>query len=139
MLFGGKLTMMALSIHPEYAWEIFTGEKTIEYRSWQTNYCGPLLICATAHKKRGYIAGHALCVAYLEDIITYGPHDYDWQLAPFVEGKSYHIEPFPVKGQLKLFTVDDAKIHRVSWEWQHDLNSDVAQQWLTAVIEPLIY
>lgn len=131
--------MMALSIHPEFAWDIFTGDKTIEYRSWQTNYRGPLLICATANKKRGYISGHAMCVAYLEDIIMYGPHDYGWQLAPFTEGKSYHIEPFPVKGQLKLFSVDDNKIHRVPWKWQYDLNSKVAQQWFAKVMAPLIY
>ncbi|MBU3851348.1 MAG: ASCH domain-containing protein [Candidatus Paralactobacillus gallistercoris] len=128
--------MMALSIHPEYAWQIFIGKKPIEYRSWRTNYRGPLLICATAQRKRGYISGHALCVVNLIGIETYGTHDFGWQLAPFTDDNSYWITPFPVKGQLKLFNVDDQLIHSVPW---HNLNSTPAQQWWQNITEPLRY
>jgi hypothetical protein len=38
--------MKALSIRQPWAWAIVSGLKTIENRSWQTNYRGPLLIHA---------------------------------------------------------------------------------------------
>lgn len=38
--------MKVLSIRQPYAWLIFNGGKSIENRSWATNYTGPLLIHA---------------------------------------------------------------------------------------------
>ena len=38
------ITMKALSIRPEYTFDIFMGEQTYEERTWQTDYRGDLLI-----------------------------------------------------------------------------------------------
>lgn len=55
--------MKALSIRSDYVMDIFQGAKTVEYRSWSTNYRGDLLICGTAKKVHGGIPGYATCVA----------------------------------------------------------------------------
>ena len=39
--------MKALSVHPVFAMKIFSKEKTIELRTWKTDYRGDLLICST--------------------------------------------------------------------------------------------
>ena len=112
--FGKVVTMKALSIHPLYAMCIVTGQKTVECRSWTTNYRGDILICSTAKKEKGTIPGHALGVVTLEDIVPfqrkhlkgammdeYYPEDYAWILTnPRV------IKPFPVKGKLSLWTCE---------------------------------
>lgn len=97
--------MKALSIHPEYAFEILTGEKTTEYRTWKTKYRGNLLICATARKTAGFISGHAVCVVHIADIQQLADETYAWQLTDL-----RLIKPFPVKGKLSLYNVDDALI-----------------------------
>ena len=61
--------MKALSIHPLYAMCIFFLEKTVEVRSWTTNYRGDFLICTTAKKFKDTIPGHAICVANLKDVV----------------------------------------------------------------------
>lgn len=63
--------MKALSIHPVYAGLIWAGDKTIECRSWRTDYRGDLLICSTAKKIKDTIPGHALCVVTLADIVPF--------------------------------------------------------------------
>ena len=60
--------MKALSIYPEPVMEIFLGYKTIEYRTWQTDYRGDLLICAGSKKQPGYVNGYAYFVVPLLDI-----------------------------------------------------------------------
>lgn len=50
--------MRALTIRPEWAWLIAHGHKTIENRSWQTAYRGPIAIHAG---KRSDPAAKALC------------------------------------------------------------------------------
>lgn len=98
--------MKALSIHAPYAFEIFTGQKVEEYRSWQTPYRGDLLICTSAkYYGKDYLHGHALCIVNLYDIKKLGDRDYAWLLKDV-----RYIEPFPVKGKLHLFEVDDEKI-----------------------------
>lgn len=95
--------MKAISIWPEYTAEICRGEKEVEFRSWKTDYRGPLLICSTkAHGVPFSIPGHAVCVVDLVDIKKAGGGEYAWIL----ENLSL-IEPFPVKGKLSLFEVDD--------------------------------
>lgn len=108
------ISMKALSIHPVYAMCIVTGQKTVECRSWTTNYRGDILICSTAKKEKGTIPGHALGVVTLKDIVQfqrkhlkgpmmdeYSPEDYAWILTnPRV------IKPFPVKGKLSLWTCE---------------------------------
>ena len=104
--------MKALSVHPEWAYLIACGEKTIECRTWKTNHRGPLLICATAKKVKGLISGHALCVVDLIDIHPFTEADleaacmdempeepcYAWVL-----NDPGAIIPIPVKGQLGLW------------------------------------
>lgn len=108
------VSMKALSIHPVYAMSIVTGQKTVECRSWSTNYRGDILICSTARKEKGTIPGHALGVVTLEDVVPFQrkhlkgammddfyPEDYAWILTnPRV------IKPFPVKGKLSLWTCE---------------------------------
>lgn len=60
--------MKALSLRSDYALDVLSGDKTIEYRSWPTKYRGDLLICATAHKIPKTIPGHALVVVRLKDV-----------------------------------------------------------------------
>lgn len=43
--------MKALALHPFFAAMVAAGEKRVEYRSWNTNYRGYLLICATLKKE----------------------------------------------------------------------------------------
>ena len=96
--------MKALSIRPEYADEIAEGYKTEEYRSWRTSYRGDLLICASSYNNGvHFVRGHALCVVDLYNIEK--ADGYIWHLR-----NVRLIEPFPVKGKLYLFDVDDTKI-----------------------------
>jgi len=111
---GNVVTMKALSIHPIYAMCIVTGQKTVECRSWTTNYRGDILICSTAKKEKGTIPGHALGVVTLKDVVpfqkkhlkgammnNYYEGDYAWVLTnPRV------IKPFPVKGKQSLWTCE---------------------------------
>ncbi|HJA27282.1 MAG TPA: ASCH domain-containing protein [Candidatus Limosilactobacillus intestinigallinarum] len=128
--------MKALSIRSDYAMDIFRGNKTIEYRSWSTNYRGDLLICGTARKVHGGVPGYATCVAKLVGINRYGDRDYGWQLAPFGPGGSYWIEPLPVKGQLGLFNVDDRLIIPAPVTGLQDPG---ATDWFNQVVAPLVY
>jgi len=106
----------ALSIHPVYAGLIWTGEKTIECRSWRTNYRGDLLICSTAKKIKDTIPGHALCVVTLADIVPFQkkhlkaacmtPEDFTPGLYAWILKDVRTIRPIPVKGRLSLWNYD---------------------------------
>nr|WP_234982431.1 ASCH domain-containing protein [Limosilactobacillus caccae] len=131
--------MRALSIHPEYAMAILTGTKTEEYRTWTTKHRGDLLICNSAKKTHGAVAGYALCVAKItgiREINDAGGDYYGWQIAPFGPHGSYWIEPLAVKGQLRLFNVDDDLIHPAPFT---DIQSPAAKKWYQEKISPLIY
>jgi ASCH domain len=114
--------MKALSLRPEHAMDIFADDKTIEVRSWKTDYRGDLLICTSSRKTPGAVAGKALFITQLKDIVPLEkkhlkkammstmpdtPH-YAWKL-----GYSTVIKPFDVKGRLKLYDVDDDLIEIV--------------------------
>lgn len=43
--------MKALSIRQPWVEMIASGEKTVEFRTWQTHYRGPLAICASSTKE----------------------------------------------------------------------------------------
>ena len=96
--------MKALSVRGDYIMDMIAGKKKIEYRSWQTNYRGPLLMCSTAKKVAGAAPGYALCVVNLK-----------------------RIKPVRVKGQLKLFNVDD------------NLIMPISRKEFQLEVEPLIY
>ena len=106
--------MKALSIRPKYADEIARGEKIEEYRTWKTAYRGDLLICASAYNHgAAYVRGHALCIVELFDIErdTFN-NDYAWKLR-----NVRFIDPFPVKGKLHLYEVDNALIKPLSIDY----------------------
>lgn len=109
--------MKALSVHPCYAMDIMFGVKSVECRSWRTDYRGDILICSTAHKMKGTIPGHALCVVTLKDIVPftrkhlkaacmfddeYQSNQYAWILE-----NPHFITPFAVKGKLSLWNCDN--------------------------------
>lgn len=110
--------MKALSVRPEYTFDIFMGEQTFEERTWKTDHRGDLLICASAKKEPGYVNGYAYFVVSLLDI---QPSKEDWfdengkrvTMYQWALGKPRAIEPIPVKGKLHLYDVDDALIHYV--------------------------
>lgn len=112
--------MKALSVQPYWATAILQEAKTIECRTWKTDYRGDLLICASSGPWwAGSIKGHALCVVELLDIVPFKRRhlkdacmdqipdkpSYAWLL-----GDPLFVEPFGVKGKLHLFDVDDALV-----------------------------
>lgn len=136
--------MKALSIYPEPVMEIFMGDKTIEYRTWKTDYRGDLLICAGSKKEPGFVNGYAYFVVSLLDIRPEEGWDdeqsgYEWML-----GAPRLIRPIPVRGRLFLFDVDDAQIHYIeggdlgaypSWQKANEFRKAYAKQYL----EPITY
>lgn len=108
--------MKALSVSPAMAMMLVCGEKTIECRSWRTDYRGDILICSTAKKQKGFISGHALGVVELVDITQFRPEhlwpafmaerDYDPSFFAWIMANPRFIKPIPVKGKLSLWTYD---------------------------------
>lgn len=105
--------MKALSIHPNFAMLIFAGQKTVEIRTWKTDYRGDLLICSTAKKIKNTIPGHALCVVSLDDVMPFTKKhekaacvtpldDYNNLYAWKISNLRY-IRPIPIKGKLSLW------------------------------------
>lgn len=111
--------MKALSVRPQWAHLILMEEKTVECRSWRTDYRGDLLICASSEAFPGTISGHALCVVTLEDIVPLTedhlkaagleamPDLGDKPLWAWKLTDMRLIEPFPHKGQQGLYEVPD--------------------------------
>ncbi len=63
--------MKALTLDSAWAMEVFEGKKTVECRTWKTDYRGDLLICSNSKRRVGCIPGHALIVAELVDIVPF--------------------------------------------------------------------
>ena len=122
--------MKALSVRGDYIMDMVEGTKTIEYRTWSTNYRGPILMCSTTKKVAGAAPGYAIMVAMITDITWSDFNEcYEWHIEPIDKSKdsSYMIEPIHIKGQLKLFNVDDQLIKPIN-----------KKQW-QKLVEPLIY
>lgn len=114
--------MKALSVHPFYGMQMFWGDKTIEWRSWDTPYRGEVLFCTTAVKEPGCISGHALFIATIADVHPFtkkdlvpacmdtmpNPRGFAWVLKDF-----HAVHFFPVKGKQGFFNVDDSLIRRL--------------------------
>ena len=108
--------MKALSIHPYFAMKIAVGVKTVECRSWSTDYRGDLLICSTQKKQHGGIPGHALAVVTLADIEPFtrkhlqaadmAPSEFQPGMYAWILKDARVIKPLPVKGRLSLWTFD---------------------------------
>lgn len=123
--------MKALSLNPVYALQVFVGMKTIECRSWKTDYRGDILICSTAKHITDTIPSHALCIVRLADIVPFtrkhleaaqmSASDYkQGQFAWIFEDLRY-IKPFPVKGKLSLWECDE-EIKVLPWMDDGDPN-----------------
>lgn len=114
--------MKAISIKQPWACFIAEGPKTIETRKWQTSYRGDLLIVASRTLDWGtmdsltrpipLILGGAICVANLVDCRPMTEADEEAALCDVYPGAFSwvledirRIEPFKVKGQLRLFDV----------------------------------
>ena len=128
MYIGGIEGMKALSVHPYYAMAIVSGQKSIEVRSWDTNYRGDILICSTAKKYHGTIPGHALGVVTLQDVrrleksdlnaALMTPKEYSILNYAWVLTNNRLIKPVPVKGKLSL------------WEYDGDIEFIPYNEWL---------
>lgn len=105
-----EVAMKALSVRGDYIMDMIAGKKKIEYRTWKTNYRGPLLMCSTTKKVAGAAPGYAICVVNLKSI-QYFPLEgfYHWNIE-----LANVIKPIHVRGQLKLFNVDDNLIETIS-------------------------
>lgn len=108
--------MKALSIKPGYALLIVAGLKTIECRSWKTNYRGDILICSTVKKEKGTIPSHALGIVTLKDVVPFkkshfkpacmDPFDFYDDLYAWKLTNPRLIKPIPIKGKLSLWEYD---------------------------------
>lgn len=142
--------MKALSVHPFYAAAIVTGQKSIEVRTWKTDYRGDLVICSTNRKYHGTVAGHALGVVTLVDVVPlqkkhmkdallapadYKPGLYAWKL-------TYNrlIVPVPVKGKLSLwdYTGKLEYIPEEEWLWQEGDDEDKDGEWVSKYWGPIM-
>lgn len=142
--------MKSLSVRNPYAHLIMCGEKEYEFRTWRTDYRGDLLICSSANPKiKNTISGHALCIVRLNDIIevtTKNYREFGLDREDLGDGKLYAwqltdvrvIKPFPVKGKLNFFNVDDELIEIID-NGDDSLTEEEAEQLYTKYIEPLLY
>ncbi len=140
--------MKALSVRNPYAHLILCGEKEFEFRTWQTDYRGDLLICSSANPKvKNTIMGHALCIVRLTEIFEVTPKNYrDFGLDEKPDGKMYAwqltngrvIKPFPVKGKLNFFNVDDELIEIID-DGSDSLSDEEVEELYQKYIEPLLY
>ena len=140
--------MKAISIRNPFAHMILCGEKEFEFRTWKTDYRGSLLICSSANPKiKDTICGHALCVAQLKEVFEVTPKNYkEFGLDEKPEGKLYAwwltdvslVEPFPVKGKLSFYDVDDNLIN-VIVRSDDNLTEEEAEAICKKYIEPKLY
>lgn len=105
--------MKALSIQQPWANMIAAGEKTIETRTWSSDYRGEILI-VSSKKPDIPPAGCALAVATLVDCRPMSVLDESGALCRKTPGAVAWVlenirrinKPFPVQGELRLFDVD---------------------------------
>jgi len=112
--------MRALSINEPYGGMILYGEKTIETRTWTTDYRGDLVICISK-MPTSPLSGFAVCIVNLVDCRPMTEEDIEFAMCDVYPGayswvltNVRKIEMFPVKGQLGLFNIDDEKIKIIS-------------------------
>lgn len=130
--------MKALSIHPVYAMGIAAGIKTVEIRTWTTQYRGDIVICSTAKKIKDTIPSHALAVVTLKDIVPLkkrhlkaammdSSFDVYGQYAWILENHRL-IKPIPIKGKLSLWNMDEP-IEYVDFKSEEDEERFLEKYW----------
>ena len=124
--------MKAISVQQPFAFEILSGQKTIEVRSWDTLHRGDLLICSSKkpafpeedmeemEEEYGciFLYGHALCIVRVADARLMRKGDEENALMDEIDPEAYSWEledirpviPFPVKGKQGFFEVDDSLV-----------------------------
>lgn len=113
--------MKSISLLPEWALPVALGIKTVECRTWKTDYRGELLICASSKKLDARIHGYALATVSLDGIEPFTQEHlfdalmFDDELPnkdsfAWLLSNARLIEPFKVKGKLHLFETDDSLI-----------------------------
>jgi hypothetical protein len=127
--------MKAISVQQPFAFEILSGQKTIEVRTWDTLYRGDLLICSSGkpafsrmemeefEEEYGctFLYGHALCSVRIVDVRYMRRGDEEKALVDEIDPEAYSwvledirpLIPFPVKGKQGFFDVEENLI-RVS-------------------------
>lgn len=108
--------MKAITLHPLFACGITFGLKTIEVRTWRTDFRGDILITSSQKKLHDTIPGHALCIAELHDVRPLLKSDAEaaWTDERHIDTNNYAwclrnirlIKPFPIKGKLSLWNCD---------------------------------
>ena len=121
--------MKAISVQQPFAFEIMSGLKTIEVRSWDTLHRGDLLICASGkpafsreemaelEEEYGctFLYGQALCLARLVEVRPMQQGDEEEALMDEIDPEAFSwvleevrpVVPFPVKGKQGFYEVDD--------------------------------
>lgn len=142
--------MKALSIHPIYACAISEGAKSVECRTWKTDYRGDIVICSTAKKYHGTIPAHALSVVelvdivpfekkHLKDALMYADDMPDGAFAWILRNNRL-IVPQPVKGKLSLWNYDGPieYIPQEEWVVRPGDNPDDKKAWFKKYWEPIM-
>lgn len=107
--------MLALSIKNPYAYQILTGDKKIEYRTWPAKNVNQFLLVSSGTPSSsdfglGLPNGYALAIVKITSVSENKDIDgyYHWHISPVVP-----VEPFKVKGKLHFYDVDDQLVkHR---------------------------
>lgn len=124
--------MKAISVQQPFAFEIMSGQKTIELRHWDTLYRGDILICSSGKPAFSrddmeeledeygclFLYGHALCRARLADVRMMQRGDEEKALVDEIDPEAFSwmledvrpVIPFPVKEKKGLFEVDDVLV-----------------------------
>jgi len=110
--------MKTLSVRAPYIFDIMKGAKTVEYRTWQTPHRGDLLLVSSSSPwasyydekdkdwydynfKGSFPLGYAMCVINLTECRKV-EDQYNWLF-----DNVRFVKPFPVKGKLHLFEVEE--------------------------------
>ena len=135
--------MKALTLAPDWGMLMLQGDKTIDYRTWRTNYRGDVLICTSAKRIRGCISGHGILIAKLCDCVPFKKCHLDAAAMDRMPDGGFAwlfddfrlIRPIPVKGKLGLFDVDASNLQIVP----SDLPESEADNFVEQFIIPLIF
>jgi len=138
--------MKAISIQNPFADFIMYGEKTIEVRTWNTEHRGDLLICSSASPKiPGMISGHALCIVSLDNVTKLKRKDLKAACIdemPSESSYAWHfsnvriVKPFPVKGKLNFYYIEDEKIEVID---DGTLTDEERNEVFSKIIMPMSY
>lgn len=118
-----ELGFRALSVKQPWANEIATGEHTIDFRSWATDYRGDLLIHASnraawdiypdAPKSRMEPCGVTIAIVTLADVVIVGKG----VEAHFIFERPRPVPHIPAKGAQYLWKVSPALARQLGVSW----------------------